>query len=247
MKSNTQAYWDRLKTKLKDLNILPYEDVYSFLTLDNNYLNYLGKAKNRTLISENLEMYKSIMFYTQHLEDSFKLQNSYAGFWNFSHRLRFIVEHNTEITRLKCKCGKKLTWTTYCRHCPDYKRNQLGKPHTELTKRKMRLSTLDYIKTLKGQVVPRYNKTSITVLENYAKKHNLRLMHAENGGEFFIKELGYFVDGYDPINNVVVEFDERHHFTLDGKLKQRDVERETEIKKLLKCEFIRIRYDQIQE
>ena len=109
----------------------------------------------------------------------------------------------------------------------------------------MRLSTLDYIKSMKGQVIPRYNKSSIKVLEEYAEKNNLRLMHAENGGEFFIKELGYFVDGYDPINNVVVEFDERYHFDSNGELKQKDRERESKIKKLLNCTFIRIKYDQV--
>lgn len=245
MKNQTQLYWDRVKSSMDLLELYSYVEVRKFLLENSTYKNYLGKAKNRTLISENLQMYKSILHHTQLLEDVFKAQKSYAGFWNFSHRIRFIVEHDLQIENLKCKCGKKYTWTTYCRRCPDYKRNQLGKPHLESTKRKIRLSTLEYIKSLKGQVVPRYNKSSIKILEEYAEKNNLKLMHAENGGEFFIKELGYFVDGYDPINNVVVEFDEPHHFDSNGELKQKDKEREFEIKKLLNCNFIRIKYDQL--
>ena len=245
MNSQTQLYWDKLKLSIDLLEPCTYEEVRKFLLENDNYKRYLGKAKNRTLISENLQMYKSILYHTQILEYSFKAQKSYVGFWNFSHRIRFIVDYDLQIENLKCKCGKKYTWTTYYRRCPDYKRNQLGKPHLESTKRKMRLSTLDYIKSMKGQVIPRYNKSSIKVLEEYAEKNNLRLMHAENGGEFFIKELGYFVDGYDPINNVVVEFDERYHFDSNGELKQKDRERESKIKKLLNCTFIRIKYDQV--
>lgn len=70
-------------------------------------------------------------------------------------------------------------------------------------------------------------------------------MHAENGGEYFISGLGYFLDGYDPINKVAIEFDEKHHFDSKGNLKAKDVEREEQIKELLQCEFIRIKYDSV--
>lgn len=49
----------------------------------------------------------------------------------------------------------------------------------------------------------------------------------------------YRIDGYDPVNNVAYEIDERHHFTPQ----QMDADRirEEEIKAVLGCEFIRIR------
>lgn len=49
----------------------------------------------------------------------------------------------------------------------------------------------------------------------------------------------YRIDGYDPVNNVAYEIDERHHFTPQ----QMDADRirEEEIKAALGCEFIRIR------
>jgi hypothetical protein len=39
----------------------------------------------------------------------------------------------------------------------------------------------------------------------------INIQHAENGGEFHIKELGYWVDGYDAKNNTVYEWDDPHH------------------------------------
>jgi hypothetical protein len=66
------------------------------------------------------------------------------------------------------------------------------------------------------------------------------IQHAENGREFYIKELGYWVDGYDAENNVVYEFDEPHHFR-NGILREHDVRRQAEIEQHLNCRFIRIK------
>jgi len=60
--------------------------------------------------------------------------------------------------------------------------------------------------------------------------------HAENGGEF--KVMGYFVDYYEPTQNIVIEFDEQHH--NEPKVRQRDIRRQAEIINELKCNFIRI-------
>jgi len=57
-----------------------------------------------------------------------------------------------------------------------------------------------------------------------------------NGGEYYIKELGYWVDGYDKKNNTVYEFDEEFHKYQTEK----DEIRQKEIKKILECKFIRI-------
>lgn len=44
------------------------------------------------------------------------------------------------------------------------------------------------------------------------KDSNFFIQHAENFGEFYIKELGYYVDGYDKENNIVYEWDEKWHY-----------------------------------
>jgi hypothetical protein len=90
---------------------------------------------------------------------------------------------------------------------------------------------------------PNYNVNAIPIIEEYGKKYGYNFQHAENGGEYFVKGLGYYLDGYDVQNNVVIEIDEMHHFNKDGSLKQRDVIRQKKIEELLGCKFIRVKYE----
>lgn len=105
--------------------------------------------------------------------------------------------------------------------------------------KKIRITRLKNIKERCGQIMPNYNKSSIPIIENFAKNNNLKFKHAENGGEFHIKALGYFLDAYDEKNNVALEIDEKHHFNIDGSLKEKDIIRQKEIIKYLGCKFIR--------
>jgi hypothetical protein len=116
---------------------------------------------------------------------------------------------------------------------------------TNETRTKMRLSYIAYLEQRLnngGQLSPNYNVNSIPIIEGYAHEYGYNIQHAENGGEYYISELGYWVDGYDSINNVVIEYDEAHHFNNDGSYIERDVRRQSEIQSLLKCKFIRIDY-----
>lgn len=70
-------------------------------------------------------------------------------------------------------------------------------------------------------------------------KNGWNLLHARNGGEQFI--CGYWLDGYDKIKNIVVEYDESFHYPY-GKLREKDVIRQNRIIALLNCEFWR--YDE---
>jgi len=105
--------------------------------------------------------------------------------------------------------------------------------------KKIRVKRLKSIEERCGQIMPNYNQSSILIIENFAKNNNLKFKHAENGGEFHIKDLGYFLDAYDEKNNVVLEIDEKHHFNIDGSLKEKDIIRQKEIIDYLKCKFIR--------
>lgn len=72
----------------------------------------------------------------------------------------------------------------------------------------------------------------------FNKKNNKwNLQHTMNGGEYHIKELGYWLDAFDKNTNIVVEWYEKHHF-VGGKLKQKDIKRKDNIKQLVKCRFI---------
>lgn len=76
---------------------------------------------------------------------------------------------------------------------------------------------------------------------------NLNGIFATNGGEYHIKELGYFVDYYDKEKNLVIEWDENSHYNVNGSLKENDILRENEIKNHLKCKFYRIKQTNFNE
>ena len=118
----------------------------------------------------------------------------------------------------------------------------LGLTHSSETKNKMRKSAIYNIQSCVGQLSPSYNPSSIPILESKARELGITdLQHAENGGEYHIKELGYWADGYSKEKNIVIEYDEKHHFDIDGNLKDKDKTRQREIENYLGCEFIRIK------
>jgi len=123
-----------------------------------------------------------------------------------------------------------------------------GKKQPEKTKRKIsksrRLTAIKQIEERKlngDQLYPNYNPTACRLIDAYGEQHGYTFQHAENGGEYHIKELGYWVDGYDAERNTVIEVDEAHHFDNEGNLTERDIRRQAEIESYLGCEFIRIR------
>ena len=102
---------------------------------------------------------------------------------------------------------------------------------------KLRVSAMKRLEERYGfQVIPNFNIMACKFLESLNAKYKLNIQHAMNGGEFYIKELGYWVDGYDKKLNLVLEYDEIGHEYK----KERDIIRENEIKKLLKCDIFRI-------
>lgn len=109
---------------------------------------------------------------------------------------------------------------------------------TDETRIKLRKSHIERIEKLGVNVFPNYNPSSIPAIEEKAKELGITdLQHAENGGEFYIKELGYWVDGYSKEKNVVIEYYEPFH----NKNIDRDKRRESEIKNYLNCKFIVIK------
>lgn len=213
------------------------EETYNILISNDLYKKYIGKTKYRTLINDDMKLYKSIMEYTDYIPTQYFIHP-----FTFTRRLKLIAEYNYNIENAMCQCKRRVTLTKYCRICQGTKTSGIPNPHLPETILKLRISTLKYIETLHGRVCPRYNKKSIPIIEHYGKQHGYNFQHAENGGEFQV--LGYFVDAYDPIANVVLEIDERHHFNINGELKEKDLKRQTEIENYLNCKFIRIKFNE---
>ena len=113
----------------------------------------------------------------------------------------------------------------------------IGKTHSDDTRRKMRESHNK--RMLESGICPMHNPAACKYLDNLSTKMGWKLKHAMNGGETHV--IGYFIDAYDVSENIVVEYDEPHHYTL-GQLKEKDIIRMNEIKNHLNCRFFR--YDE---
>lgn len=104
-------------------------------------------------------------------------------------------------------------------------------PLSEETKHKMRIALISNLKNknikfgYKG--ANNYNKNACNFIDKINKEKGWNLKHAENGGETFV--YGYFIDGYDKEKNIVFEYDEKYHFDINGKLKQKDLQRQQNI------------------
>jgi hypothetical protein len=85
-------------------------------------------------------------------------------------------------------------------------------------------------------ISPSFNPVACKIIDEYALKNGYKFQHALNGGEYHIKDLGYWVDGYDAEKNTVVEFYEKEHGRTPRQIKDR--RRQKEIIDFLKCSFI---------
>lgn len=114
----------------------------------------------------------------------------------------------------------------------------INREFTNDSKKKMRLGAIKRLEESifnGGQMFPNYNPLSISLLEQKAKELGIiDLQHAENGGEFYIEKLGYWVDGYSKEKNIVIEYYEKYH----TRTKKRDKQRQKEIETHLGCKFI---------
>jgi hypothetical protein len=108
----------------------------------------------------------------------------------------------------------------------------IGRAHTDETKKKLKLIAANRIHDNKWH--PSFNVNACGIIEKYGKDNGYNFQHALNGGEFFIRELGYWVDGYDIEKNVVIEYYETAH----KQMIEKDEIRIEKIKNTLNCEVI---------
>jgi hypothetical protein len=117
---------------------------------------------------------------------------------------------------------------------------KFGKSPDEETRKKLRLICIERLKLIGKIFHPIYNRKGCEYFNKLMEETGVKIQHAENGGEFHIKELGYWVDGYDKENNTVYEWDEKYHY-INDELKEKDRLRQKAIEEFLDCKFIRIR------
>lgn len=109
-------------------------------------------------------------------------------------------------------------------------------------RKNLRIAHINRIRNNHIHCFPNYNINACKAIDEYGKLHEYNFQHALNGGEYYIKELGYFVDGYDKDKNVVIEYYESHHkYQIEH-----DNVRQKEIERVLQCTFIILNEDKEQ-
>lgn len=82
-----------------------------------------------------------------------------------------------------------------------------------------------------------FNPQACKYFDKLNEERKWNLQHALNGGEKRV--LCYFLDAYDKDKNIVIEYDEPHHYDIYGQLKEKDKNRMKDIIKHLNCKFYR--------
>ncbi len=120
-----------------------------------------------------------------------------------------------------------------------------GKEHSLKSRKQMRISRIEVLNRQYmegGQVRPTYNSQACKFFELFDKDFNTKGLYATNGGEYYIKELGYFPDYVNFDLMLIIEWDEENHYNADGNLKAKDVRRQKEIQEYFPdFRFVRIR------
>jgi hypothetical protein len=156
---------------------------------------------------------------------------------------------HTEETKLKIKEKRKkqvITEETRDKMSISHKQrleefnHWVGKKHSLETIEKMKLNVSKRI--IDNKWHPSFNREACLKIEEYGKQYGFNFQHALNGGEFFIEELGYWVDGYDKEKNVVIEYYEPAHKYFV----ERDEKRINNIKEFLNCEVIILKEWELQ-
>jgi hypothetical protein len=112
-------------------------------------------------------------------------------------------------------------------------------PVSEETREKRRVIRLKQIESKFGGT--NFNTSACDFIDELNRECGSNFRHAQNGKEKWI--AGYAVDGYDSDRNIVVEYDEKHHYDLGNNLKLRDCIRQQKIVERINPSLF-LRYDE---
>jgi hypothetical protein len=107
------------------------------------------------------------------------------------------------------------------------------------TREKMRNSRIEYLKRTNGYYYPNFNFKACEYFKLLEEQNNWDGLYATKNKEYEMFNGKYFVDYYEPTLNIVVEYDEPHHYLKNGNLRKKDIKRMGEIKEFLNCKFFR--------
>lgn len=257
--ARTKKYYQKLSSKLNSTSIkYTPQQLHELLTgTEHHYTKYLGKAKGRTLIKDNLELYKSLYHHTE----KYKQQCRHSKL-TLSFRLLIAGKYNftfDESHYCRCKTYIMFSPTTrdvikksYCkrRGCalgPNSKEHfkYLYGDDWEIKYYELRyLPSLDPERKKRHQLAGRisYQKRTSrtdTKFHTVGRREVQLLDEQESIDKCNIDRnftvIGYYPDGYCHETNTIYEVYEQYHNYEAQKIK--DLNRQKEIQDHLKCNF----------
>jgi hypothetical protein len=207
-------------------------------------LSDLAKLRWANMSEEEKNKYRVRGAYYSSLQpkwtDEMRKQNSGPG----NH---FYGRHHTEETKNKLSqlgSKRRMSLASRLKISETLKKNKINVGEKNGMKKqenrdKVRKTIIKLVEKNHGHALPFYNPKACEYFDGLSEKMGWSLRHAKNGGEVYLSELGYFLDSYDQERNIVVEYDEPRHYYVDGRLKPRDIYRQSKIIDHLKCKFYR--------
>jgi hypothetical protein len=134
------------------------------------------------------------------------------------------------------KMRKSLTGKTL----PDYVvekmiKSRSGKKRSDAIRERQRKAAIEAMR--KRGFFRGYNARGCSYFDTLNEQRGWKLQHAKNGGE--VEIIGYYPDAYDAEKNIIVEYDESHHYNRKGILRPKDVLRMNELIQKTNCSFYR--------
>ncbi len=121
-----------------------------------------------------------------------------------------------------------------------------GKIVTSIARKNMRIARINSIKNKYGNIYPNYNLMACEYFRKFDELFNTKGQYALCGGEYHVKKLGYYLDYINFDLKLIMEWDEKHHYSKKYIIKDR--RREHEIKTYFPdYKFVRINERSINE
>lgn len=147
----------------------------------------------------------------------------------------FSEEHKKNIG--KGNIGRKVSEETRLK----ISKANTGRKHTEEGIRNIKIGITGYY-AIKKKHRPNYNLKSIEYFKEFDKNNNTTGIFATNPKEFYIKELGYYLDYINFDMKLIIEWDEERHYVRKA-LREKDIKRQKEIENL----FSSFKFERIRE
>ena len=129
-----------------------------------------------------------------------------------------------------------------------HKGKTLSEDHKNKISKTVRLQMIELTKLRlekNEQLIPNWNPQACDYFENFDKENKTLGRHARNGGEFYIKELGYWLDYINHDLKLIIEYDEKYHQNKNQRKK--DMKRQREIQEIYPdYEFKRINDQEVK-